>query len=277
LEDQVGREEEAGVLRRERVEGDGGPLAHIELEVLQAAWEEDDVALLQGGRVQDVVVADEARVHAALEHEQRLGGARVGVQREHAAHGEVEAHVGDALRVDAGPLVRSRHDVRRAQGRVGNLVKRQGCNNKFTSSVLNNPSVRHLDLSIYTVIACNEISTQCNGFMTSAEEEDYSRGFRRPLNTKSSAVTVLRGLHGNPFTRGALADRSATQKSCKGLGSAAFTALRKAVALSATRSMLMRRAALAEVFAIAAAAEPSSVRITCVPQTSVLDRATSVR
>jgi hypothetical protein len=134
LEDLVGREEEAGVLRRERVEGDGGPLAHIELEVLQAAREEDDVALLQGGRVQDVVVADEARVHRALEHEQRLGGAWVGVEREHAAHGEVKAHVGDALRVDARPLLRSRHDVRRAHGRVGNLVKRRGCNNKFTSS-----------------------------------------------------------------------------------------------------------------------------------------------
>jgi hypothetical protein len=112
LEDLVGREEEAGVLRRERVEGDGGLLAHIELEVLQPAREEDDIALLQRGRVQDVVVADEAHVHAALEHEQRLGGARVGVQWEHAAHGKVEAQVGDALHVDAGPLVRSRHDVR---------------------------------------------------------------------------------------------------------------------------------------------------------------------
>jgi hypothetical protein len=119
-------------------------------------------------------------------------------------------------------------------------------------------------MSIYTVIACNEICAQCNGFMTSAEEEDYSRGFRRPLNTKSSAATELRGLHGNPFTRGALADRSATQKSCKGSGSAAFTAPRKAAAQSATRSILiMSGAAPAKVLAIAAASEPSSVRIMC--------------
>jgi hypothetical protein len=63
-------------------------------------------------------------------------------------------------------------------------------------------------------------------------------------------------LHGNPFSRGALVDRSATQKSCKGSGSAAFTALRKAVTQSATRSILMSGAALPEVFAIAAASEP---------------------
>jgi hypothetical protein len=63
-------------------------------------------------------------------------------------------------------------------------------------------------------------------------------------------------LHGNPFTRGALADRSATQKSCKGSGSAAFTALRKAVAQSTTRSILMSGAALPEVFAIVVASEP---------------------
>jgi hypothetical protein len=68
-------------------------------------------------------------------------------------------------------------------------------------------------------------------------------------------------LHGNPFTRGALADRSATQKSCKGSGSAAFTAPRKAAAQSTTRSILMSGPALTEVFAIAATAAPSSVLI----------------
>jgi hypothetical protein len=84
---------------------------------------------------------------------------------------------------------------------------------------------------------------------------------------------VLRGLHGNPFTRGALADRSATKKSCKGSGSAAFTALTKAMAQSATRSILiMSGVALTDAFAIAAA-----IRIMSVPQTLVLDREASVR
>jgi hypothetical protein len=31
--------------------------------------------------------------------------------------------------------------------------------------ISSNSSVRHLDMSIYKVIACNEISTQCDGFM----------------------------------------------------------------------------------------------------------------
>jgi hypothetical protein len=134
FEDLVGRDEEAGALRRERVEGDGVLFAHVELEVLQPAREEGDVALLQGGRVQDVVVADEARVHAALEHEQRLGRARVRVQREHPAHCEVEARVRDALRVDGGPRRWSHNDGCRPQVRLGNLLERHRCNNKFTSS-----------------------------------------------------------------------------------------------------------------------------------------------
>jgi hypothetical protein len=84
---------------------------------------------------------------------------------------------------------------------------------------------------------------------------------------------VLRGLHGNSFTRGALADRSATQKSCKGSGSAAFTALTKAMAQSATKSILiMSKAALTDAFTIVAA-----IRIMSMPQTLVLDREASVQ
>lgn len=77
--------EEIGVLGGESVERDGGLVADVELEVLERFWEEVHVAVLQRGRVQDVVVADGARVDAALHHEQRLGGVRVGVDGHHAA------------------------------------------------------------------------------------------------------------------------------------------------------------------------------------------------
>ena len=49
----------------------------------------------------------------------------------------------------------------------------------------------------------------------------HSPAERKPVKTKSWAVTSLRGLQAYPFTRGALADRSATQKSWRGSGSAA--------------------------------------------------------
>ena len=64
-------------------------------------------------------------------------------------------------------------------------------------------------------------------------------------------------MQGNPLTMGALAERSATQKSCRGSGSAAWTALREAAAQMATMSMVSQ-VALADVFAIAAAAAPSA-------------------
>ena len=51
----------------------------------------------------------------------------------------------------------------------------------------------------------------------------HAPAFRRPLKTKSAAVTLDRSLQGNPFTRGAFLEKSATQKSCKGSGSAAWT------------------------------------------------------
>jgi len=96
-----GCEEESWVLRVERVEGDRGLVGHVELEVHRASREDDHVARQQRGGEQLVVVAHEARVHAALEHEQSFGGARVRVQRHHAPHGEVQSRVRDALRVDA--------------------------------------------------------------------------------------------------------------------------------------------------------------------------------
>ncbi len=46
---------------------------------------------------------------------------------------------------------------------------------------------------------------------------------RKSVKRKSLDVTFARSLQGNPLTRGALGDRSATQKSCNGSGSAACT------------------------------------------------------
>jgi hypothetical protein len=46
---------------------------------------------------------------------------------------------------------------------------------------------------------------------------------RKSVKRKSLDVTFARSLQGNPLTRGALGDRSATQKSCNGSGSAART------------------------------------------------------
>ena len=118
LEDLVGGEQQARVLRVQRVERDGGLVAHVELEVQQRAREQDHVALLQRGGVQHVVVAHEARVDGALEHEQRLGRARVRVQRHHAADGEVQAAVREALRVEARELHGRGDDGRGARGRL---------------------------------------------------------------------------------------------------------------------------------------------------------------
>jgi hypothetical protein len=56
-------------------------------------------------------------------------------------------------------------------------------------------------------------------------------------------------MHGNPLTRGALGDISATQKSAKGSGSAAWTTLRKTMPQNATKASLTSQAE----FAIAAA------------------------
>ena len=73
----------------------------------QRLGEQDQVAHLQGGRVQDVVVADEARVDGALQHQERLGCAGVGVQGHHSTDGEVQPGVCDALRVEPGVNVRT--------------------------------------------------------------------------------------------------------------------------------------------------------------------------
>jgi hypothetical protein len=105
--DLVGGEKESGVLRSESVECDGGLFAHVQLEVQHCPGEQHHVALLQSGSVQDVVIADEARVDGALENQERLGCARVRVQRNDAANGEVQPGVRDALRVEPWPHLRT--------------------------------------------------------------------------------------------------------------------------------------------------------------------------
>ena len=122
ISDLVGREEKSGVLRGEGVEGDGGLVAHIELEVQQRLGEQDHVALLQGGRVQDVVIADEARVDGALQHQERLGCAGVRVQRHYPTDGKVQPGVSDALRVEAGVLFRAGQGHDGPCGCLGDII-----------------------------------------------------------------------------------------------------------------------------------------------------------
>ena len=106
------------VLAVERRERDGGPVAHVELEVHQAAREHEQLARLDGGgeqRVGGAVGAHEAHVQLALEHEEELRRARVGVRGVEAAHREVDARGAQALRVEAGELAHK-------GGRDGSLV-----------------------------------------------------------------------------------------------------------------------------------------------------------
>ena len=142
--DLIGGEEEPGVLGREGVEGDGGLVAHIELEVQQRLGEQDHVAHLQGGRVQDVVVADEARVDGALEHQERLGCAGVGVQGHHPTDGEVQPGVRDALRVEPGVKLRTgqRHDG--PCGCLGDVVHIAAWNHSGSCSVSNPSEIEHI-------------------------------------------------------------------------------------------------------------------------------------
>ncbi len=55
---------------------------------------------------------------------------------------------------------------------------------------------------------------------------------RNPVKRKSFEVIFARSLQGSPLTRGALGDKSATQKSCKGSASAACTIWRGAATSS---------------------------------------------
>lgn len=72
--------------------------------MLGALWEDSEVPNLQGGSIQDVVVADEARVDRSLQHKKRLCCKRVGVEGEDATNLKVESEVRDALSVERWKL-----------------------------------------------------------------------------------------------------------------------------------------------------------------------------
>ena len=107
------------VLAVERRKRNGGPVAHVELEVHQAAREHEQLALLDGGgeqRVGGAVGAHEAHVQLALEHQEELRRARVRVRGVEPALGEVDARGAQPLRVEPGELP---HEGGRDGGLVG--------------------------------------------------------------------------------------------------------------------------------------------------------------
>lgn len=101
-------EDDAWVLAVERHHHGGLLLADVELEVHEAARDDeglpgaDDLGVVP---VAGVEGADDADEELAAGHDPDLGGARVDVRRVGAAGGEVDAVHGDAQRVQAGPLV----------------------------------------------------------------------------------------------------------------------------------------------------------------------------
>ena len=92
--------EESRVLRGEVVKCDCRFVANIELEMLSSFGEDSEIPNLQGGGIQHVVVADEARVDRSFYNQQCLRCERVGVQWEHSTDSEVETDVRDAQSVE---------------------------------------------------------------------------------------------------------------------------------------------------------------------------------
>ena len=85
-------------------------------------WEDGEVPNLQGGSIQHVVVAHEARVDRPLQHQECLGRVRVGVDGEDAADAKVEPEVRDTLSVHAGKLIHGREfeiSICASDGRIG--------------------------------------------------------------------------------------------------------------------------------------------------------------
>ncbi|RWV81621.1 hypothetical protein GW17_00056938, partial [Ensete ventricosum] len=89
------------------------------LEVDQAAGEDEDVALGDGLGDQLVGGGDEAHVEGAVEHEDDLGGAGVGVRRVQPAGGVVDAGHGHAQGVEARDLLHVGGRHQGAHGGVG--------------------------------------------------------------------------------------------------------------------------------------------------------------
>lgn len=91
-----------GVLAVESGYGNGGLIAHVELEVDEAAGENKEVAGVEGLLEEDVGGGDEAHEELALDNEEDLGSAGVDVGGVEAPFGsEVDASHGEALGVES--------------------------------------------------------------------------------------------------------------------------------------------------------------------------------
>ena len=118
----VCRHQKPGVLGVESVERDGGLVADIDLEMLGRSREEREIARVQRGGVQHVVVSDEARVDRSLQHQECLCCAWVGVDGEDAADVKVESEVRDTLSVHAWEHIHGcecESSIRATDGRIG--------------------------------------------------------------------------------------------------------------------------------------------------------------
>ena len=112
--------------------------------MLGALWEDSEVPNLQSGSIQDVVVADEARVDRSLHHKQRLRRKRVRVGWDDSAEVKVESDVRDALRVERWEFIHRRECWRRICASDGRIVfwswKQHGQNVMKLPNVTRSPS-----------------------------------------------------------------------------------------------------------------------------------------
>lgn len=93
-------------------EGQSGARTDIDLEVDEAAGEDEDVALVERGDEEGSVRGDETHVERALHHQEHLGGARVRVRHVDAAHSEVQTREPRAQSVE--PRQRVHEHLRRS-------------------------------------------------------------------------------------------------------------------------------------------------------------------
>jgi len=92
---------QAGILRVEASNGEGGTVADIEVEMDETAGEDKQISLVQDRGIELVVGVDEASVKRALRNVQDLGGSWVGVGRDESAFGIVKPREPQSLRVQS--------------------------------------------------------------------------------------------------------------------------------------------------------------------------------
>ena len=122
LEQLVCSHKKPGVLRVQSIKCDGGFIPDIDLEMLGRSREEREVACVQCGSIQHVVVTDKACVDRPLHHKQRLRRERVRVGWDDAADVKVESDVRDALRVERWEFIHRRECWRRICASDGRIV-----------------------------------------------------------------------------------------------------------------------------------------------------------